>query len=126
MSSQKHILCVDDDKDSCELITFMLKASSDLDVSSVHTATDAVSLIASQTFDLYILDYRLPGLTGIELCRLIRKSDSDTPIVFFTAMAYEKDRKSAMEAGANVYLVKPNDIEIFTDTIEKLLKAQEK
>lgn len=124
MSFQKHILCVDDDKDSCELITFMLKsANADFEVSAVDSATEAVNLISEKSFDLYILDYRLPGMSGIELCRLIRKNDNETPIIFFSAMAFEKDRREALEAGANAYLVKPNDVGIFTETAQKLIKS---
>lgn len=124
MSFQKHILCVDDDKDSCELITFMLKSASDnFEVSAVSSPSEAVDLITEKSFDLYILDYRLPGMSGIELCQLIRSNDDETPILFFSAMAFEKDRKEALEAGANAYLVKPNDVGIFTETVQKLLKS---
>jgi CheY-like chemotaxis protein len=126
MSLQKHILCVDDDKDSCELITFMLKsASDDFEISAVNSSTEAVRLIREKSFDLYILDYRLPGMSGIELCQLIRETDAETPIIFFSAMAFDKDRKTAIEAGANAYLVKPNDVGIFTETVEKLLKGDQ-
>ena len=125
MSFQKHILCVDDDKDSCELISFMLKsASADFEVSAVNTSTEAIKQISGDSYDLYILDYRLPGMSGIELCRLIREKDAETPILFFSAMAFEKDRQMALEAGASAYLVKPNDVGIFTETVEKLLKSE--
>lgn len=124
MSFQKHILCVDDDKDSCELITYMLKsARSDFEVTAVNSSSEAVNLITEKAFDLYILDYRLPEMSGIELCRIIREIDTETPVIFFSAMAFEKDRKAALEAGANAYLVKPNDVERFTETVENLLKS---
>jgi DNA-binding response OmpR family regulator len=101
----------------------MLKAASDdFEVSAVNSSTEAVSLITDKSFDLYVLDYRLPGMSGIELCRLIRETDAETPIIFFSAMAFDKDRKTAIEAGASAYLVKPNDVAIFTETVEKLLK----
>ncbi|MGC2237941.1 MAG: response regulator [Pyrinomonadaceae bacterium] len=123
MSFQKHILCVDDDKDSCELITYMLKAAHiDFEVTAVNSSSEAVNLITEKAFDLYILDYRLPGISGIELCELIRETDTETPVIFFSAMAFDKDRKAALEAGANAYLVKPNDVGRFTETVGKLLK----
>lgn len=123
MSFQKHILCVDDDKDSCELITYMLKsAHGDFEVTAVNSSSEAVNLIAEKAFDLYVLDYRLPEMSGIELCKIIREIDTETPVIFFSAMAFEKDRKAALEAGANAYLVKPNDVERFTETVENLLK----
>ena len=116
------ILYVDDDKDSCELMELMLHQSeASFEVKSVSTVREALSLIEKQSFDFYILDYALTDGAGTELCRKIRQKDSQTPIMFFSAMARDVDRQRAMAAGASEYLVKPNDLERFTKTVKRLL-----
>lgn len=122
-SSDRRILCVDDDNDSCELISLMLQsADGNYRVTTTPSGNMALNLIEEEPFDLYILDYRLPEMSGIDLCRLIRQSDAQTPIMFFTGMAREVDGKNALEAGATKFLIKPNDLDILTETVEELLK----
>jgi len=116
------ILYVDDDKDSSEMICLMLKlANSEYKTVEVGTAEKALKSIAAQSFDIYIFDYKLPDMSGIELCRQIRQTDSETPIMIFSGMARDVDRENAKAAGANCYLVKPNDLNIFTATVENLI-----
>ena len=102
MSNYHRILCVDDDKDTCEMISLMLKtADYSCSVKSAMNVQGAISILETQSFDLLILDYRLPDITGIDLCSLIRQTDKQTPIMFFTSMARDIDRKTAIMAGAN-------------------------
>lgn len=123
--SPHRILCVDDDSDSCELITLMVQnADENWRVITAGGGNDALQLIAERPFDLYILDFRLPEMSGIELCRLIRRTDLHTPIVFFTGMSREVDAANALEAGATKFLVKPTDLDVLTQTIEELLNQK--
>lgn len=123
--SQSRILYVDDDKDACEMISFLLGHSDEnYAVTSVFTAKEASALIANQTFDLYILDYALPEISGVEFCRLIREKDGKTPILFYSAMSRPVDRELGLAAGANDYLIKPNDLERFTETVKRLLNKR--
>ena len=118
----RRILCVDDDSDSCEIISLMLQnANENYRVTTVSSGNSALEMIADEPFDLYILDYRLPEMSGIDLCRLIRQSDANTPIMFFTGMAREVDGKNALEAGATKFLVKPTDLDILTETVKELI-----
>ena len=120
-----NILFVDDDEDSCELMSAMLSyADADYKVTSVATPFEALNLIAQKPFDLFVVDYKLPEMTGVELCQHIRKTDKQTPILFFTGMASSNDRNVAIEAGANSYLIKPNDLDKFTDTVKQLLSER--
>jgi DNA-binding response OmpR family regulator len=73
-----------------------------------------------EQFCLYILDSQLPGISGLSLCREIRKLDKQTPIIIFTGKAYESDRVAGMLAGANAYLVKPDSSQL-VPTIRSLL-----
>jgi two-component system, OmpR family, copper resistance phosphate regulon response regulator CusR len=116
------ILSMDDNSDSCELIRLMLQNSNaDYRITSVLTSSEALSLAAIERFDLYILDYRLKGINGIEVCHTLRRTDTDTPIIFFTAEAHGRERQEAMQAGADAYLVKPNDLKNLTETVKRLL-----
>jgi DNA-binding response OmpR family regulator len=101
---RKRILLVEDWKDAQELATltlaeYTLICASDFDK----------GLLAARRgyFDLYILDYWLPGGSGVELCRHIREFDPHTPILFYSAAAYARDIREATRAGAQAYLVKP-------------------
>jgi CheY-like chemotaxis protein len=125
-SASSNILFVDDDQDSCELMSVMLSyAGADYKTTSVATPLEALNLIAQKPFDLLVVDYKLPEMTGVELCRRIRKTDQQTPILFFTGMASSSDRNIALEAGASSYLVKPNDLDKFTDTVKQLLSERQ-
>lgn len=114
---------MEDDKDSCEMIKKLLQlANDDYLVSTAEDAATALKMIALDPYDLYILDSWLPEMDGTELCRRIRKTGSTKPIIFFSAMVRPSDREDAIAAGADEYLWKPNDLDIFADTVERLLK----
>jgi DNA-binding response OmpR family regulator len=117
------ILIVDDNKDSCEMMSLMLKYSNDsYEITLAYTAQEALNLIEKNDFDLYILDNRLPDASGVDLCERIRKTDKKTPIIFNSALAGEMFRKAAKDAGADEYLVKPDDLGIFAETVQKNMK----
>ena len=101
------VLCVDDDEDSRVMLTTLLRLAL-IEAKAVGTAAQALSLIQSERFDLYLLDSRLPDLDGFELCRRMRALDLDTPILFFSGAAYETDKKKGIDAGADAYVVKPD------------------
>ena len=120
------ILIVDDDPDSCELIEIMLRyADAGVEVACAQTPEDGLRLAAAHRFDLFVLDQRLPGMNGSELCRAIRRMHADTPIMFFTGSAYERDRLEAFRAGANDFLVKRDDLNKVTVTVKRLLGGGE-
>jgi DNA-binding response OmpR family regulator len=79
-----------------------------IEAKAVRTAAQAISSIQNERFDLYLLDSRLPGVDGFDLCRRIRAVDQETPILFFSGAAYEADKKRGIEAGANAYVIKPD------------------
>ena len=91
---------------------------------SVKTAEEALTLTATAAFDLYVLDYHYPQISGIEICRQIRRTDESVPIIFFAGEAHERERREALEAGVTAYLVKPNDLANLTNTAKQLLGAE--
>lgn len=122
MANLSRLLYVEDNADSVELVRFMLGGEIDFyEIISTDSANDALVLHRAERFDLYILDYRLPEMSGIELCRRIRQTDKTTPILFFTAMARPADRSVAIAAGANDFLVKPDDLFRLSGVVKSLL-----
>ena len=101
------VLCVDDDEDSRDMLSTLLRFSR-IETKAVATAAQALSVIQAERFDLYLLDSRLSDLDGFELCRRMRDFDPHTPILFFSGAAYEADKKRGIAAGANAYVVKPD------------------
>ncbi len=70
MVNLSRLLYVEDDADSVELVKLMLGGETDFyEIISTDSATEALALHHAEKFDLYILDYRLPDMSGIELCR---------------------------------------------------------
>ena len=127
-------LCVDDSEDCRDMLSTALRFWR-IEARAVATAKEALSLIQTERFDLYLLDVRLPDLDGFELCRRMRDFDPDTPILFFSGAPYEADKKRGMAAGANDYVTKPNmDVLLRTipyyvrkpDTIAKVIPFRQK
>ena len=125
--TKARILCVEDNKDSREMIATLLTQSNETyDVTAVETAAEALALNGKGQFDLYILDIWLPGMDGVDLCRRLRDRGVTKPIMFFSAMGVQaKDRDYVLAAGADEFLVKSIDLDRFTATVERLLRGEE-
>lgn len=121
--SNVRILCVEDNRDSREMIATLLRgANPDYHVKAVETAAEALALTIREEFDLFILDIWLPGMDGVELCRRLRERGVTGPIMFFSAMGVQaKDQDYVLAAGADAFLVKSIDLPRFIETVEKLL-----
>ena len=115
------ILCTDDEPDSREIVRFMLEQAG-YDVVCVDSGEGALSLLQSEKFDLIVLDNWMPGMIGTEVTSLIREFDQTTPILFYSAAAYDQDKLSAFDAGADAYLTKPYGIDHLLDEVYKLIK----
>jgi len=105
-SSIGHILYVEDDEDTRELLTYVL-SKSNYDVVAAPNYEDALLLARTNHFDLYLIDNWMSGGSGIDLCKKLREFDTWTPILFYSGAAYESDKLQAFAAGAQGYLVKP-------------------
>ena len=114
------ILCVEDDPDTCELLTAML-GHHGLEAVCVPEVTAALSLMGKEKFRLYVLDGQLPGVSGLSLCQEIRAADQRTPVVIFSGHGRESDREAGMRAGANAYILKP-DVREIVSTVKRLLQ----
>jgi two-component system phosphate regulon response regulator PhoB len=105
---KEKILVVDDEKDILELIEFNL-SNNGYKVNTTASGEEALELIKKNEFDLVILDIMLPGIDGLDICKIIKadKNISHIPVIMLTAKAEEIDRVTGFEIGADHYVTKP-------------------
>jgi two-component system, OmpR family, response regulator MtrA len=99
------VMVVDDDQDLAEMLGIVL-TSSGFDVGLVSRGDEALEVFRNNPPDLVLLDVMLPGIDGIEVCRLIRQ-ESMVPIVMLSAKGETQDIVRGLEAGADDYMQKP-------------------
>lgn len=102
------ILVVEDETDLAELVAFNLKQAGHI-VATAATGATALAEIRRQRPDLVVLDVMLPDITGLEVCRRLRREESTSrlPVLMLTAKGEEVDRVVGFEVGADDYVVKP-------------------
>ncbi len=118
------ILIVEDEKG----ISNFLKDGLGEESFAVDVAADGnkgLELSTVNDYDLILLDWMIPGISGIELCRQIRKSNSFVPIIFLTAKDTVSDTVFGLEAGANDYIKKPFKFEELLARIRVQLRTKE-
>lgn len=116
------VLYIEDHDDTRELVTLVLEQRS-YEVVTGSTIKSGVALAAAQDFDLYVLDSWLPDGSGVDLCRRIREFDKRTPILFYSAAAFEIDRNDAIASGAQAYLIKPSQPSELCDLVTSLIQS---
>jgi len=104
------ILLVEDEEKLAHFIKLELSCEG-YQVSVAHDGLSGLTLAREQPPDLAILDWMLPGLTGLELCRRLRSTGSKIPVILLTAKDEIGDRVAGLDAGADDYVVKPFSIE---------------
>lgn len=125
MTARRRVLYVEDHEDTRDLVTLVLKQR-DFDVVATDTIAGAMLLAGNEDFDLYLLDTRLPDGSGVDLCKKLRGVDGVTPILFFSAAAYEMDKQLALSCGAQGYLTKPSANGELCDLISSLITSSPK
>jgi two-component system, OmpR family, phosphate regulon response regulator OmpR len=119
---EAHLLVVDDDARLRELLRRYL-SDSGFRVTTAADAAEARSTLASFAFDLVVLDVMMPGESGIELTRALRR-DGTSPVMLLTAMAEPEDRVNGLEQGADDYLAKPFEPRELVLRIRNLLQRR--
>ncbi len=120
---RRRVLCAEPHEDTCRLITIMLERQGH-QVVSATTLAECVSLAGEGGFDLYMLDDTYIDGTALQLCKRLREMTPQTPILFFSARAFERDRELALEAGASAYLNKPDDLFDIVQTVNSILSVK--
>jgi len=114
------ILVVDDDKNICELLRLYLEADQH-ELSFAHDGSSALNLFREWQPQLVLLDLMLPLISGVEVCRLIRR-ESMVPILMLTARDSSDDKVTGLDVGADDYVVKPFDPKEVAARVRALLR----
>ena len=116
--TKKRILGVEDHEIDRDMMRLILD---EYDVMAVADYDTGLRMAKRQYFDLYVLDIRLPGGTGIELCRRIREFDPNTPALVCSGFPHSSHRSEALGIGAQEYFAKPIEVQEVLMTVTKLL-----
>src|SRR5215813_5578904 len=122
---QHRVLCVDDDWDACEACQTISIFHPEVKFTFASDFEHGISFVRSGVFGLYLLGSWLPDGSGIDLCRAVRRADTNTPIAVFIRGAHASDRTEAMEVGASVCLDKPAALFHLENTVIGLLRGAE-
>ena len=118
-----HILVVEDDPAIAEVVGYNLSAEG-YRVEVAVTGEEAEMQVEEDQFDLIVLDWMLPGLSGIEFCRRLRRRDTTraVPVLMLTARGEEGDRVRGLATGADDYVVKPFSVPELLARVKALLR----
>lgn len=118
-----HILLVEDSPDLNALLAFMLRKAGH-QVTAVGSNADALDQIRAQSFDLFLLGHNEADRDGFSLCRKLRQSHLDKPIMIYSTTALFSAQQKGLGAGATAYLVKPEDLFNVGQIASDLLRSQ--
>lgn len=121
----KRIVIVDDYEESCKLLAEIL--GSTYECSYTSDSMSAVNLINSKKPDLILLDYKMPGLLGVDVCREVKENEAtkNTPIIFVSGAATIDERIKAFETGADDFISKPFHVKELILRIKARLSEKE-
>lgn len=110
MKSAIQVLIVEDNADQAELMEFMLRRYDErISVTVVDSGSDCLEKLQSRHFDVVVLDFNLPRMSGLEVLTTLRKEFYSVPVIFVTGQGDEKTAVQAMKLGAYDYIIKDQD-----------------
>jgi two-component system, OmpR family, phosphate regulon response regulator PhoB len=127
MSSKANVLVVEDERDVRDLLSLHLKREGH-EVIAVEDGEEALKILRARRFDLVVLDWMLPGVSGLEICKRLRSAgnsgatSSEIPVLMVTARADTADIVLGLEMGADDYITKPFDIPVLVARVRALLR----
>jgi DNA-binding response OmpR family regulator len=126
MTTPAHILIVEDELDIAQLIKHTLERDGQAHVDIVGAGDAAVRAVAAAPPDLMILDLSLPGLDGVDVCRMVRARPptASLPIIVLSARTAEADRVSVLEIGADDYVTKPFSLRELAARVRAVLRRR--
>lgn len=117
-----HVLIAEDEDKLREILTDYFLSKGDR-MTQASDGVQALALAQEGNFDAVLLDIMMPGLDGLSVCRILRK-DSDTPIIFLTALSDEEDKLYGYELGADDYMTKPFSLSVLYAKVSVLIKRR--
>jgi DNA-binding response OmpR family regulator len=116
------VLVVDDNHEIRRMVTASIKTlGAEVDVLDVPSAEEALFISASLPLDLVVLDFRLPGMSGLEMVNRLRKHKPETKVILVTGVEDVATRQQISEAGVAAYFFKPIEIATFLDAVRHSL-----
>jgi DNA-binding response OmpR family regulator len=115
------ILLVEDDTEMCGWLADWFKQENFV-FESAHNGEDALQLMEQFEFDVIILDWGLPDISGIEVCRRYRSTGGEAPVLFLTGKGDIDDKEKGLDSGADDYLTKPFDVRELAARVRSLLR----
>ena len=125
--AKAHIFVVEDERDILELLTYNLTRDG-YEVTGLANGEEALAAISRNTPNLVLLDLMLPGVGGLEICRLLKAKPETAgiPIIMVTAKGEEADVVVGLEMGADDYVAKPFNMKVLLARIHTVLRRREK
>ena len=125
-TAASQILVVDDEEDLLELVRYTL-AKEGHRVQGVTSGEEALKAVRRQAPDLIVLDWMLPAVDGLEICRRLKSDPKtrDIPVVMLTAKGEESDMVKGLERGADDYIAKPFSPRVLAARVKALLRRKE-
>ena len=123
--TQRHILVIDDEKDIVKLLQYNLEKEGYL-VSTALTGELGLQTAKTKKPDLVVLDLMLPGIDGLEVCRLLKtdRSTRHVPVLMLTAKGSEIDQIVGLEIGASDYISKPFSVKVLLARVKTIFRGQ--
>ncbi len=115
------ILIIEDDRDIAELVSIHMKDTG-FNTEKVHDGKEGFIQAMEGTYELIILDLKLPGMDGLEICRRLRMEKVNTPIIMLTSKSEEIDKVLGLEIGADDYITKPFSIRELVARVKSVLR----
>jgi len=120
----RRVLVVEDDRDLTEVISLHLR-SEGFEVAVVHDGDEGVRRFHDDGWDMVLLDWMLPGRSGLDVLRAVRERDRQTPVLMLTARGEEADKVLGLELGCDDYMTKPFSLRELTARMKVLLRRIE-
>jgi two-component system, OmpR family, response regulator len=115
------VLVAEDDSGLCDVLARGLREH-DYVVDAVRNGEDAVRYLRSYSYELVVLDWRMPGMSGLDVVRWMRRHNQQAPVLMLTARDAHADRVTGLDQGADDYLVKPFDFDELLARMRALLR----
>lgn len=121
MKSRKRVLVVEDDPEVLFVWATALKKLTQVEVATVEGGREALDQFDAQPFDVVVTDLSMPGMSGVELTREIRRLDADVPIIWVTAHAHYEEKMDEPGLDVHEFLVKPVSIQQIRQVVRDAL-----
>jgi CheY-like chemotaxis protein len=122
------ILVAEDETDIRELVSFSLENIGGFTVVKAKNGAEAVEAAQKEKPDLILMDVRMPKMTGVEACAVLKDSPDtkDIPVVFLSAMGQEQEIQQGMDVGAVEYILKPFAPDVLMGKVREILERENK